>query len=282
MMISKLLDILSGKVPKPKSFLEIPVSPERRAEGIERLRLAEKFDFGELVLEEAWDPELMMPYNKVPSLTPEEHEFLDKGLVPLPAPNCWYEFALNGHVSGLLVMEGWEVMRFDYDRHQNSGCADWVSLKQSGTGDPHAFIFDGNMEFIRKQFDEDALRPGSMRHGGNWSLARYFTLMIGSKTTKRVYVDGCRPVPSTALEPGKREPRYSHHVVTIVPREYFIQARKEGEALRLPPRLHWRRSHLRHLNNGKVIVIPRMLVGRAELGAVSHEYKVKEGPHNGV
>jgi hypothetical protein len=104
-------------------------------------------------------------------------------------------------------------------------------------------------------------------------LMTWLTLMLNSRSTEKT-----RTVP-----PGKPISRRaargaallaSHTVVTIMPGAYLAAQRRLGSTHR-SPRLHWRRSHIRRLASGREIIIPRFLVGRAELGEVSHEYRVK-------
>lgn len=289
-----------------KNLLIVPKKKDELAEIVFKIREAEKFDFGELPLvsmQPLWDT---LPRWEVPSLTDEENMFFDQGLIPLPAPQVWYEFKIGGYTSGFLIDEdrGWAVTRIDYERHQGTGAIDgvWVRRKNvpksavPGVVPPvvvpptnYEYEVDGEPEYLRKCYGSDITfeeqgdftkgfmpKMGMrMAHASNWSLGRYLTLMINSRSSTRVKVDGVEPgyAPPKA---GKKEPRVAHTVVTIVPREYYERARLEGEATRSPPRLHWRRSHQRRLHNGKIIVIARMLVGRADIGTVSHEYKVPQ------
>jgi hypothetical protein len=126
------------------------------------------------------------------------------------------------------------------------------------------------------------LRPGgdpmeraliTMNSKSSSVLMTWLTLMLNSRSTEKT-----RTVP-----PGKPISRRaargaallaSHTVVTIMPGAYLAAQRRLGGTHR-SPRLHWRRSHIRRLASGREIIIPRFLVGRAELGEVSHEYRVK-------
>jgi hypothetical protein len=98
--------------------------------------------------------------------------------------------------------------------------------------------------------------------------------MLNSRSTEKRTVEG-GPKPS-----GNRHPLPAHTVVTIVPKR-FVGERPDGErGTHASPRLHWRRSHLREYKapSGEVyhrIVIPRCLVGKDELGAVTHTYRVR-------
>jgi hypothetical protein len=263
MMVHKLIDVLLAG--GSKGFVIVPGSD--LPETIRLLRLAEKFDFGEIHLElgSNFHPSgyQMM---KVPELTDVENDFLDEGLVPLPAPLCWYEFSLNGFKSGILVKEGWIVTRIDYDWEQGTGCMDGIWVWTDKEGDFKATV--------NNKLQEGYIQYNHQTAIGNWGISRYFTLMLNSKTTEIEVVRGVRR-PAGKKSLSKREPLPDHRIVRIVPRAYIAARRAEGESLRCSPRLHWRRSHLRTLADGRKIVISRFLVGKADIGVVSHEYRVQ-------
>ena len=287
MMAHKMIDAVKSKAP---GVMIIPKG-DALSEIIDKVRKAEKFDFGELMLEQTTT--VPIPRFGVPRLSDEEHDFFDQGLVPLPAPLTWFECRINGYTSGLLVDgdNSDAVTRIDFERHHNSGAIDgvWViGEKQDKPNTPTAnyaryqFRLSGDQTYLEKcygkagdvDFGEATPLGRSMSHGSNWYLARYLTLMLNSRSSKRVPIDGA--APGTLVGEGKREKRPAHTIVTIVPREYFAYARQEGQEVRASPRLHWRRSHIRTLSDGRKLVIPRFLVGRADLGTISHEYKVPQ------
>lgn len=66
-------------------------------------------------------------------------------------------------------------------------------------------------------------------------------------------------------------PSYEWRTVVIEPK----QARRESlGGTHASPRLHDRRGHLRRLRNGKNVWVKACKVGKAELGAVFHDYEV--------
>jgi hypothetical protein len=73
------------------------------------------------------------------------------------------------------------------------------------------------------------------------------------------------------IESGK-VPLYSHRVVTI----NHTTVRGQGTGgTHAPPRLHWRRGHVRRYASGREVWIAPTLVGCADRGIVTHDYRVK-------
>lgn len=103
-------------------------------------------------------------------------------------------------------------------------------------------------------------------------LAVYLTLMLNSKSSEVTTSPAPKALNAARTKRG-HTPLADHRIVTIVPKNYSHVKGADGIDRR-SPRLHWRRSHLRKLPTGKSIVIARMLVGKAELGEVSHEYRI--------
>jgi hypothetical protein len=107
-------------------------------------------------------------------------------------------------------------------------------------------------------------------------MVLYLTLMINSRTTEIT-----REVAPDRLNRARlkrnRAPLYNHTVVRIVPQRFVTPGDGHG-GTHASPRLHWRRSHIRTLQRGtpeeRRVLIRRMLVGRADLGEVSHEYRI--------
>lgn len=52
-----------------------------------------------------------------------------------------------------------------------------------------------------------------------------------------------------------------------------------GNGTHAPPRLHWRRGHVRTLASGRKTIVRPCLVGRPENGMIDHDYKVSGGGH---
>lgn len=291
MLIShKILDALLGRDAR-YAIPPIPGEAALRPRTAALLASAEKFDFGSLPFER--DPTRVGSWT-IPKLSDDERDFWHQGLLPLPAPLCWFEFTLGGSRSGLLVAEHgtkWILQRIDVtlDRHILHDALHLVADR----ADPGLRVaFHGNpegAEWLKKQ-----TIPGlDLRtHAENMYLAIYMVLMINSRTTEVRRESAPDRLNKKRAAAGKT-PLVAHRVVTIVPTRFHDHAEAEARGTHRSPRLHWRRSHLRHYeehtpssvwapaatHDGRVgwwvVVIPRMLVSRAELGEVSHEYRVR-------
>lgn len=238
--------------------------------------IVECFDFGELILEPADEDENNF---KTPKLTDEEEGFWTEGLIPLPAPVLWFEFKLAGTTSGLLILKvdgGMKVSRCEYQKNQREYSIDgvWTWFERHGMKGNyvHLKVMD---ERIGAIVDKKPAYFKETHYASSFQLAKYFLLMLNSRTTEIA-----RVVPDAALNKARTKrgaaPLKSHTVVTIVPTRFLRGERPEGErGTHASPRLHWRRSHVRVLASGKRILIARMLVGRRELGEISHEYRFK-------
>lgn len=239
------------------------------------IQMAEKFDFQTIPLEpEDWSAGRY----KIPSLTKEEKEFWMTGLIPLPAPVCWYEFVLAGHRVGMLLKEAgdeWFVRRFDL-----------VDGAMSHDGQEiRVAPVDGDI-----MIEGDRAMSESMQHSnGSFAVfSIYLTLMLSSRTTEKGVALPPAALNKKRVKQGK-EPLHIYRTVNIVPRKFYGSGEKGTGGHR---RLHWRRSHLRHydhqtpgakyaptaLHNDTygwwIVAIPRMLVGKEEVGTVTHDYKV--------
>jgi hypothetical protein len=298
MMVHRLIDALKNG--RNKNLYVVPELGQNDIDQIvQQLRLAEKFDFGALHLESVMpedfaehfrtstingksvdgDELTKNPVNvwNVPSLTTEEESYIDEGLVPLPAPLSWFEFILGSHTSGLLIdANGWKVMRIDFDRNTGSGMVDgmWCVRTRQEKDGTSTYALEGNPDLIAKIESMGSSIISVMTPAANWNLARYFTFMLYSKSTEIEYVQTSSKKLKRHSSLSTREPLPDHRIVRIIPRR-FLRHDSEGPT-RLSPRLHWRRSHIRTLHDGKRIVIARTLVGKAELGVVTHEYKIEE------
>lgn len=143
LMAHKLLDALAGK--SRETFHVIDGTPPKMGEALfNGIVQAEKFDFGSLPLEEGQKPGHFF----LPPFTADEQDFWRMGLVPLPAPICWYEFVIGISRSGLLVLEHepenrggryhWSSQRVDFIRggeYVYDGVVVWASRDQTFTLD---------------------------------------------------------------------------------------------------------------------------------------------------
>jgi hypothetical protein len=287
----KVIDALLGRGNRYKLLPIKGVTPKQRQDIASVLDASQKFDFGDLMLEKTGNTGRWL----LPALSREECKFWEQGLIPLPFKSCWYEFVIGTSRSGLLVMQdmagelpGTYIHRIDYVLGEEV-IFDGVLLGIEGaTEDGLRCSMSGNTHAI------DSLRKRGELHDAvimNGPLAIYLTMMLGSRTTEITV----GPVPKflnrKKVQKGET-PLPAHRIVHIVPNKYRQAAEREALAERRLPRLHWRRSHLRHFDhqtgNSKYMpdlvykgtqgwwatVVPRMLVGNPSLGELSHEYRV--------
>lgn len=274
------------------------------------MRVAQIYDFGDLHLEPGErDDNHDLRGVQVPELTAVEKEFWKEGLLPMPAPVCWFETVINGLRSGFLIKEhtnGPAVQRVEFNKTGLliSGC--WVhaftSSKLPGQAmatthyhsvGPHKY----SLQFVRRFYDLETDELTAVGLSGAYSLMQYLCLMLNSRSSELRKVLPPEKLNKARVKSGKL-PLRKHTIVTIVPtrfrREMPQRERKPGEPMwRMP--LHWKSSHLRHFDhatdnsrfverciccgreNVYVTLIPRFLVGKREFGEVTHEYRVKHG-----
>lgn len=294
-----IIDVLRGKVKRPEfiNMVDDQVVADKTAALIES---AQKFDFGELHLE-LKEQLPTGPIYSLPALTADEMGFWRDGLIPLPFPKCWFEFTLNGFRSGLCVEERpgtgeWWIMRIDWltDKIVLDGII--TAVDRHDQGNDLRIMIKGNTKLYHRLHElgnSEMTRATAQSIGSSPPLAIYFTLMLNSKTTEVVQAPPAPPKLNKQRLKRGRAPLAEHRIVTIVPDRWRAPA-PHGDGTHRSPRLHWRRSHLRHYDHntpraqwspnkahaGKtgwwVTVIPRMLVGKAELGEVSHEYRIAQ------
>lgn len=279
LMVHTMIDAALGKIKRPH-FTVWPGCTEKTLSAFLRGALAaEKFDFGDLPLE-LNSSSMGLPAFALPDLTPIEREFWRDGLVPLPAEICWYEFRLNGIRTALLIGEDksddplWTVMRVDTDREGTfsfDGVSAGIRRRRNPSIGQAEIEIVGNQKAIQgadRTFGDDGIRT---LFASSVVLSIYLTLMIGSKSTDVMTEEPPERLNRQRAKNGLR-PLEIHRVVTIAPKRFRLPGAGGTHA---SPRLYWRRSHLRRLGSGKQIVIPRFLVGRADLGEVTHEYRVR-------
>lgn len=321
----KVIDALVGT----GELIPIPgTSKHGREHMAQMIRAAQKFDFGDLLLEP-------IPKNEghwlLPRLSDDEMDWWRGGLIPLPFQTVWYEFVIGQTRSAVLVYEPepdiWKVERIEYVNKQvlydGVACVvqrstavqsdkprdttlgvDYQGLFREAVAHEAAVIagfpgwispdkklklkLEGNDEFLHvMRGSSDFIRDNL---GMNVPLAIYLTLMLSSRTTEVRQAPPESPKLNKARIKRGKEPLPSHRIVRIVPESFRKASVLEGYAQRRAPRLHWRRSHLRHYDHrvpsaqwseqldheGRkgwwVTVIARQLVGRSELGEVSHDY----------
>lgn len=251
-----------------------------------------------------------------PACDPEEFAFFNEGLVPVPYPLAWFEYEGAGATSGLLVKETGQLVELvEFSKVTVSGFTHvrvfpWVQQIYRGgpaslpAGVQPTFQSDASMLKDREtRLTKGVLDPlGLYLRGKTYEAAQmgvdptsdevdmvmlresgflvYLLVMLGSRSTETQVDQPGKFANRKRREKGLR-PLPAVTTVRVVPRWIVERLRAEGEDIHASPRMHWRRSHLRTLSEGRRIVIPRCLVGFKALdgseileGALGHRYRV--------
>jgi len=99
---------------------------------------------------------------------------------------------------------------------------------------------------------------------------------VGILSARRGVVVTERPAPrfiNAKREAKGKPPLFSYSWVTIDPALARIPGVRLG-GTHAPPRLHWRRGHVRRLDGGKLVTVRPCLVGDPRRGYAEHDYRV--------
>jgi hypothetical protein len=301
MHLAEFIDICRGR---ERMKATAGLQPETLLEAMMLARLAEAFDFGQLPLEADSARNF-----RVPRLTIGEWTMYREGVLPFPAPLCWFEFRLET-ASGLLIdtrdPEHIDVQRFDFGKSQDGldelpvgiwariDYADILAPDRPATADHRVTIWshDPKMKTMIKSVPQASLLE---LFGHIPQLAFYMNLMLNSRSTE---IKNCVPPErlNKARERRGATPLPPHRVVTIVPYRFVDVGLVKGAdgVERRAPRIHWRRSHIRHQDHqterskwapdheykGKtgwhLIPIPRFLVAKKADSEITHEYRLSK------
>jgi len=276
----------------------IPIRvPQSTIDGMrQEIQAAEKIEFVQLPAEKQGDAYAL------PMVTPAEREAWALRLLPLPARVCWFETQLTfpGARIGLLVRSDdtkWIITRFDLKDNMVSWTGlqceiSYASCTEANNWDIHTQVY-GDADVIAAMRRKGMLSKEAESASGDVWLAIYMVLMLNSRTSETQIQLGPPKLNKKRAAAGK-PPLYNHRIVRIVPQRFCSESDGKGGTHR-SPRLHWRRTHLRHYPksvpsavwaphatyNGVqgwwVTVIPRCFVGKKEDGEVSHEYRIEVG-----
>lgn len=290
-MIEMLRNYASNGIGPPINEITDPKQPGLFANLIE---VAEKFDFGPLVLEK----DLSGPHKyKLPDLTDVEWDVWGQKLITLPSNPSWFKYELNGVRSALLVysteneeeQDRWCVVRFEL-APRLWWDAVMVAVKRESQKHNDYTRAEMHSCWIKTNLltdDEKRMLWGDQTH-----MSIYLTLALASKTTEKKAVKAPTFTNKQRAKKGKA-PLPAHTVVRIVPYRYISESQREAGRTHASPRLHFRRAHIRVFDHrtpgstyvdgyiagrkvtGWVVPIAQTLVGKAEDGEVSHEYFVE-------
>lgn len=99
-----------------------------------------------------------------------------------------------------------------------------------------------------------------------------FCLTVNCQNVETARIEPPQKLNAKRAKSGK-PPLDSYHVL-LIPGERQVMG-SESVDERNGPRVHWRRGHLRRLQDGRVIWVRHALVGNKELGGVTKEYRVE-------
>lgn len=155
-----------------------------------------------------------------------------------PYPEMVFEFTLSGAHIGLLLVD-WRATPFIFSRKPG----EWV---------PADVAYD-----VR---DEPAEMPAR--------IALALCILLDSRS-----VDVSAPISVRRAHGASPSapPMVSYRRLTI---RHSAGSHEAGKGSHSPPRLHWRRGHLRRLRTGAVVPVSPCLVGSAERGVVLKDYKL--------
>lgn len=179
---------------------------------------------------------------------------IDRGDVPM--------FYIAHEVSGLIRVSSWML---NYDGKSVPFPLRWDYIREESAQVAKPVYFDAGA--VKEDLEEAALDTLWM-----------FELLCGLLRTRGI--DAKRSAPTRqqkrAAERSGRE-LFSHWTVRIASAIESLTPgpASDDETKRLPPRLHWRRGHVRRRANGKLSVVRPALVGDKARGYVHHDYRVK-------
>jgi len=243
MLIShKIIDALRGH----DDGLQVLVAPGCDA-NLARVTLsaaiegAAKFDFGTLALISRDGSGQTF---KSPEVDDEELEWWAEGYISLPFKTAWYEWTIGSarHCAFLQeTTEAWSLIYLqpdDLGRYLLTGLVA-TAKRERGTivNGKIKYMVTGNVAFGTRF--ENEFKP---RIGSAFALAIFLTLGIHSKSSLVNKEDAPAKLNRKRAEKG-RAPLQAHTVVDVFPKIFF---RSDGLGTHASPRLHKRRSHLRH------------------------------------
>lgn len=187
-------------------------------------------------------------------------EMFRSGLAKMPHEKTYFECGIRiGECDAVLAMWG---------GHDDSDIWFYLSRDYGVSWAPGGAI---NMETGKAvpYDEEERVMAGFSEALGGVFYACMALLM--SKSTKQEMEIAGESANRKRIKAGKI-PLYSHRVVTINPDCRGGGGRGGSHA---SPRLHWRRGHIRRYKTGCEIWIAPTLVGSADRGIITHEYRVK-------
>lgn len=257
------------------------------------IEMSQHFDFINVPISGDSDDNLQFP-----RCDEAEYEMFNEGLVKLPFEYCWFEVDTPPLVNSgeqqkycfLLVEEKWGLSVYPFlvvnilgvGKAANSTGQRWLIERSNGASPPRYNFqdpFGGAAEFWQEAGET---KEAALEIAGPFSeLIIYLLVMLSSQSTSTEVKKVDAALNKSRVRKG-RAPLPSYRIVNVIPHRVAADIRRElggpeGGLVRASPRLHWRRSHIRTLQDGRRIPVARSLIGyKAADGRefVDHEYRV--------
>ena len=276
MRIHHVIDALNGAQGAPR--LAVPQLDPVRMQGLTewmdemalRLAPAHAFTFENVPVVPCDDGTIDLPGCAGDALA-----MVNEGMIPVPYPVTWFEaptvegretlcFLLEEMDEGRTIVTPFHFMRMagEGDVLQVTG-ESWVIVRDPEADRPAIVPFDpfGGAELIHGRSGLSHVD----RIKGESGFVLYLLVMLCSKTTEAATEPPPAKLNKARAKKGKA-PLPAVTRVSIIPKGIAAAMRRDGEGhgdgtVRASPRLHWRRSHIRRLADGKATKVVRHLVG---------------------
>jgi hypothetical protein len=223
----QITDVITGKSTKYKL---VPIDPVNQADLntlARRIQDAEKFEFVSIPLEPARESDR---YN-VPDVNQDEMDAWNAGLLPLPAPLCWYEFRMVENLFSLLITSQpnrWKIQPLFMSKDEVM--VDGITLSMEMINGKETILcgFDHSLSVQQQWLTENTDYMGYV------GLALYLTLMVNSRSTVLTKVAPPAKLNKARLK-RNATPLADHTVVRIVPDDYIRASREESGKQFSPP-----------------------------------------------
>lgn len=164
---------------------------------------------------------------------------------------------------------------FEFRMHGKSVTT--LASQEQEEGVCHEIEFTHFVEFEKDKWfrlnNKDEMMQNAIVLAERQALA--ICIALDSKIAESVKITAGSQINKKRIKAGKT-PLKNYHVVDLSPE--FRQKKSASEAIisgeRKSPRLHWRRGHWRHYDNGDKKWINWMLVGNVDLGYIDKHYRI--------
>lgn len=269
----KVLDAIAGS-PGAGEFMVVGADPEKDGD------LYEKMSRGAYIaISNAKVFDYRSDQRLEATITEEESRMFAQGTIPMPFDVCWFEYeteqssqlkrcylAMRDPNDASRIMIMWFLwITLTGGRNVCMTDLEITSFAIGLNGDYIAIDTTQNfsMPWEVKEKLGDAF-PGKEPPALAYNDVGMICIMLCSKTTEVVKVAEPTALNKKRAKAGKA-PLKQHYVIDVIPREIRLLMRRDdagGDGRESSHvRLHWRRSHMRRLGNGREVPVVRCLVG---------------------